>query len=253
MISQKGVCTQWQRKGICSRGDGCPWATTHNSDNRLRTTSPKGKGQGKDRGKSGKPGKGTGDNSNPQDANRPSRDTSRPRRDASFQQSVENFVEASRFDEEDGIGAHAPVGPRRLRGKAPSGKKQVESCDAWMKGECTNTNCDFWHAPECRNWIRGSCHYGDSCSFRHLQTGSAAPASQTSSDTDDRTPPRVRGNSDRRRRNRNMNREPGPSAGRIQDTMDSASEASDSGSEAGSTSEPDNEPIMIVNESPLNQ
>ena len=103
VVSQKGVCQQWQRKGSCSRGDQCPWVTTHTSDNRLRTRSPKGKGKGKDDGKAGKPANGWGNNNqNTTDVNRPNRESNRPdHRQESFQKQGEAFIEASRFDNED--------------------------------------------------------------------------------------------------------------------------------------------------------
>ena len=141
MVSQKGVCTQWRDKGSCSRGDRCPWVTTHTSDNRLMTRSPKGKGKGKDDGKAGKSANTWGNrNQETADANRPNRNSTMPHsKDEAFQRHGEAFIEASRFDNEDNR-----VYPKKLRGKSPSGKNRVEQCTQWMKGECaTGANCDF--------------------------------------------------------------------------------------------------------------
>ena len=236
-VSEKGTCTQWRQKGSCSRGEDCLWKATHTAENRNRTRSPKGRGKGNRDGspRPGRPayrGGSSSDQSVVGEVKGFFRDTSRKEvvHDGAYRR-------ASRDDEE------TKVYPKRFRGKSPSGRKNVESCAQWMKGECPNDKCDLWHTPDCRRFATGQCKFGNDCGFRHSKQGTATPvASNTSSDTDDRTPPRVRGNSDkprRRRKNRNQESE--------------QPEPTQLSSDSDSISEPDHEPTKLLHFSPLNQ
>ena len=50
---QKGVCWQYQKKGVCNRGDDCSLIhDTENAEERRGRSKGKGKGKGKNRSKS---------------------------------------------------------------------------------------------------------------------------------------------------------------------------------------------------------
>ena len=106
--SRPGKCNQWLQSGQCSRGDSCPWLTSHTSSNagvnaksgkgkRNRSGSPKGKGNGK---------KGT-------------RSPSPPK-----------------------IPKQGDI-----KIISPSKKTDRPPCFKYLEGNCTNANCDYWHLP----------------------------------------------------------------------------------------------------------
>ena len=55
---------------------------------------------------------------------------------------------------------------KSLRGKSPSGKFNRQLCRDFLKGNCTESPCEYWHPPECF-FIRSEsgCKFGAECLF----------------------------------------------------------------------------------------
>ena len=59
---------------------------------------------------------------------------------------------------------------RSPRGKKPSGRMSRWPCKDYLKGTCTNSFCENWHAPECLFYkTKSGCRFGEKCSHAHRQ------------------------------------------------------------------------------------
>ena len=50
-------------------------------------------------------------------------------------------------------------------GRSQSEKLYRPPCTYFLKGICTKSPCEYWHPPECHFLSKGSCKFGDKCSF----------------------------------------------------------------------------------------
>ena len=152
-------CQQFYKYGNCSRKE-CPYK--HN------ITIAKGKGKGKkgDGGDGKGKGKGKGKAKGKwEDRGRsPGRERS-PSRD------------------------RTPSGQPK-RGTSPAGNKERPRCWAYMKGECQNSKCDFWHPPRCKDDKKGTCKLGKDCMFLHQGKAHAAKDDEKKPDKDKKKPKR---------------------------------------------------------------
>ena len=129
--SQSGICHQWKNKGKCSRGDSCPWQSTHTEEN-------KGQQRGRSQSREKKGGR---------------------------QKKEKKGSDSSR-----GSSGSGDAKPKKMRGKSPSGQEDRPACTKWKKGKCDKGDeCNYWHTPDCTRWKNtGKCKFGDKCAFRHL-------------------------------------------------------------------------------------
>ena len=59
---------------------------------------------------------------------------------------------------------------RSPRGRSPSGRMYRLPCKDYLKGTCTNSFCEKWHAPECLFYkSENGCRFGEKCSFADRQ------------------------------------------------------------------------------------
>ena len=131
---RNGLCKKWAKAGECAGGDDCPWAASHTKENK-----PKGKGKGEGKGKKG-------DRSTSPSANR-ERAPTPPRAKSPSSEARGN--------------------PERMRGKSPSGEVDRPACFRYLKGNCSDPNCRYWHPPACRDFKKGKCAKGSGCEFLH--------------------------------------------------------------------------------------
>ena len=116
-------------------------------------------------------------------------------------------------------GRNTGKSPSRPRsGKSPSGKSDRPPCRDYMKGNCTKTNCDYWHPPDCKFYAKGDCKLGGKCSLRHLKGGKASPARR------DRSPHSSKHND--RRRGRSPSKEKGRKSSKGRKDKDNRSRSS---------------------------
>ena len=145
-------CQQFYKYGKCSRKE-CPYK--HNT---TIAADPKGKGKGKGKGNGkgkgdggdykGKKGKGKGKGKWEDRGRSPDRDRSASRE-------------------------RTPSGQPK-RGTSPAGEKERPQCWKYMKGECNNATCNFWHPGKCKDHQKGTCKLGKECMFLHQGKAHAA-------------------------------------------------------------------------------
>ena len=59
---------------------------------------------------------------------------------------------------------------RTLRGRSPSGRPSRPPCREYLKGNCTNPSCSYWHPPECQRFkTKLGCTFGDKCALTHRE------------------------------------------------------------------------------------
>ncbi|KAF4680089.1 hypothetical protein FOZ60_014116, partial [Perkinsus olseni] len=90
--------------------------------------------------------------------------------------------EASDDEDDDGVAAPKAVDPR-LPENQPHGFDASQTGPAYKR-----LRSDVGGASKiCRHWLRGQCHYGDRCSFRHVVPPGMAPPPQNLEDDVDPT------------------------------------------------------------------
>ena len=63
------------------------------------------------------------------------------------------------------------------RGVSPSGKKDARPCRLHMKGNCHyGKECNFRHVPFCKNFQKGECKEEKGCKFLHIKAKAAPKA-----------------------------------------------------------------------------
>ena len=158
VIARTGVCRKLKKTGKCAAGSNCPWAASHTQANK---PAPRERSPEKDRDRS--PGRPRG--RSPTNRTGKERDKTK-----------------------------SPPAPRK-RGKSPSGEADRPPCFRYLKGQCTDAECKYWHPPACREFKKdGKCSKGKKCDFLHAGPRSAAakgranPAVQADKDEDEDKP-----------------------------------------------------------------
>ena len=142
VVPRNGNCTKWAKAGECAAGKKCPWAASHTEENRGWNHASKGKGKGKkgkDRKKTPSP---------------------------SGQRGRSPHKEQKRGSTPPKGGIKPGASPARKRGKSPSGEVDKPPCFRYLKGNCKDPNCKWWHPPPCRDFKAGNCSK-NKCEFLH--------------------------------------------------------------------------------------
>ena len=78
------------------------------------------------------------------------------------------------------------------RGKSASGRMFRLPCKDYLKGTCTISFCEKWHAPECLFYkSENGCRFGKKCSYAHRQV-EEQPSKRSKKDGDKKTVPMLK-------------------------------------------------------------
>ena len=103
-------------------------------------------------------------------------------------------IRKAKVKESQRVVKRAKSDPKKVppTGTSPSGKTARPACFNWLKGACSNAQCDFWHSLACRFFSKNTCEAGDKCKFQHVRPKAAANADVNISDSSEHKPTEVK-------------------------------------------------------------